>query len=554
MNKMTIPNGYRIVETKKHLAIDDAVSVLSGRAQTHITFAKRNDDDAEIVSHQIVCPHCRGTLPACGRFLHEIFHTHDRLPFKISRNAVEAWGGAQACLWEGEADTLVFNPVYSPHGTYTCPHCLQKSEWSKGSTNVTISVNHRKVRISCECTNIGDIFRLPWKVKSITHMAFPFRESITFNFATGKTYISISDNQGHIFAVRNISAPDDWACTKIFQLLQQNTLVRRWLKQCFQEQWRANLPVAERDLTPALFVKLTSFIGYSAEFFDRLPIAEGHYLVEKSFRRIAKRVHTPKQLCDEIARSRLSQSKSLRKMLYSTPDLVFYLAEIELLGKWFCDVNVLRTLLRSPFTYPLLSFLHVYQSANLDAFFTDFIQQKGTRALTERLWKKHEEVLIYALHYSGLSPDCRKAERQKWAVDKHIPCLPALPHALPMRSTSIPDSQLDGFVFHQLRSKAEYLTASKALRNCLSKWSEHDNPVIVIRYKSSILGAIEIEGQNRIVQAKGKHNLSLPESCLPAYEKWKEKFHLTEVPHRLWEDDEEEYNPRMFRYLNCRWF
>lgn len=140
-------------------------------------------------------------------------------------------------------------------------------------------------------------------------------------------------------------------------------------------------------------------------------------------------------------------------------------------------------------------------------------------------------------------------------MEKQISCLPDTPFALPMRSASIPDARVGAFEFRQLRTKAECLEAAEQLRNCLGNWSETSNPVIVIRQRNSILGAIEIEGQNRIVQVRGKSNLSLPEKCLPAYERWKEKFRLEEGERTPQNDeDDEDNNARIFTYLSYRWF
>ena len=150
MNKMTIPNGHRIVETKKRLAIDDAVSVLAGRAQTHVTLAKKDGDDAEIVAHQIVCPHCRGSVPAYERF----FNTFGPAPDKLSPDTVDAWGGAQLCLWPDGSDTLVFNSVYQPEGIYKCPHCHQVSFPLRGVTEVSIEETDNKITLTATCTDI----------------------------------------------------------------------------------------------------------------------------------------------------------------------------------------------------------------------------------------------------------------------------------------------------------------------------------------------------------------------------------------------------------------
>ena len=550
MNKMTIPNGYRIIETKKRIPIDDGVSILSGRAQTHVTLAKKDGDDAEIVSHRIVCPHCRAVLPA-----YERFHALGPTPDKLSSDTVAAWGGAQLCLWPDSADTLVFNSVYQPKGTFKCPHCHQVSFPLRGDTEVTIDETGPVTEISCTCTNIVDLLNIPWETKENARIALPFREHLTFDFESGQTRLSISDCNGNAFASHIINCPDDYKNSKIYQLLQRNTLVRRRLKQSFQQQWHRPLPFPERQLTPEIFIKMAAFIGYPGGFYSRIPVEGDRYRVEESFRDIAARIHTTDQFCHEIEQSRLPRCKSLRRVLYNSPDLGFYLPELELLAAWITDVNLLRTLLNRPFIYGVLAFLHTYTNADLSAFFRDYIRLKGASHLLMRMEEKHEETLLYALQYSGLNTYARQCEQKKWVEVKRISCLPEVPCALPMRSVPFPDARISQFDFYLLRSKGEYLEAACQLRNCLSDWTETNNPVVVIRQGNNILGAIEIEDGTRIVQARGKNNRPMPEKCIPAYDRWKEKFHLTEGPRRFFDDeDDEDYSPRIFTYLKYRMF
>lgn len=367
--------------------------------------------------------------------------------------------------------------------------------------------------------------------------------------------MSVSDCNGNVFASYGINCPNDFKNSKIYQLLQHNTLVRRRLKQSFQRQWNSPLPFLERQLTPDIYLKLAAFIGYPASFYSCLPVEGDRYRVEESFRDIAARIHTADQFCHEIEQSRLPRCKSLRRVLYNSPNLGFYLPELELLATCFMDVNLLCTLLHRPFIYRVLAFLHTYTNADLSAFFLDYIRLKGAPHLLKRMEEKHEETLLYALQYSGMNTYARQCEQKKWVEVKRISCLPEVPFALPMQSVPFPDTSIGQFDFCPLRSKAEYLEAARQLKNCMIDWTETDNPVVVIRQGHNILGAIEIEDENRIVQARGKNNRPLPEKCIPAYERWQIKFRLAEGPRTVSDDeDDEDYNPRIFTYLNYRRF
>lgn len=525
--RFTVRDGYVIEEKRKLLYIGDAVTLLMGRGQHRVTTARKfHDDMAVLTGHLITCPHCRHSVPAYERFLSEIFHTYDPFRRKYPTDMIESWGSTQLCLWSHLYDTLKINTVYSPRGDYCCPYCDQESSDLPGSTEVTIREHRKKVTVTCTCADLGDFLQIPWNIKATRNVAFPFLESVTFNFSNGKTYITASDLNGNRLATLNINAPRDWKRSKVYQLLQMNSLVRRKVAQCFKRQWKLDFPFTQRELTPELFVMLTAYGGYPPEFYSRIPVFEDEYRVEKSFRGISRRIRTGKQLCSETARYGLP--KSLRRTIYAAPDLGFYLPEIARLSNYISDINILRTALSCRFTYPLLSFLHMYPSVNFGIFFTDFIRFKGARALLNHLDSNHHKVLFYALHYSTLLSSARSAERRKWTMNKEVTYSAPVPtYALPMRRVSIPDSRLDGYEFHQLRSQAEYIRAGMYLQNCLGNWSETGNPVFVIRRKDTLLGAIEVDRKKEILQARGISNGPLPSECRSAFKKWVDRFNLS---------------------------
>ena len=536
-----IPDGYRIEESKTNYNIDDAVAILSGRGGNHVTEAhKLENNQASLVKHRLVCPHCRAVIPAYVRHLQDHFNIITPVPAKVSSRTIKAWGGAQSSLWDDAEESLILNQVYTPREQYTCTHCSLTSMPARGTIPVTIARAHKKVTITCCTTDIGELFRVPWKAKRITTLAFPFYERVTFNLKTGRTFISLHDNKMNRLATRNISSPQDWKESKIYQLLSENTLIRRNAKKCMQTYWTVPIPFTQKELTPDLFVKLVAYVDFPGFFYSRIPAAVDEYRAEKSFRSSSVVMHTAKTFQAAISQSKTTFPKSIRKLLYSFPDYGFYLPEIELLSRLFPNTDSLRAIFGRSFTYPLLSFLHQHKQANIEPFFTDYIHFKGTKNLLSKLEQKHHEVLLYALRYACLSPSAQALERKKWKVDRHILCVPRERYALPMRcNTQIPDTRIGGLQFVQLKSKAEYIDASNQLSNCLKSWGESSNPVFVIR-GAKILGAIEVADNGHIIQVRGEHNEPLPESCEPAYAQWKARYHLTERSYLPDDDDDDD--------------
>lgn len=544
-----IPDGYRIEESQTNYGIDDAVVILSGRGGKHVTEAhKLENNRARLVKHRLLCPHCRGVLPAYARHLQDHFNIITPIPAKISNRTIEAWGGAQSTLWDDAEETLTLNQVYTPREQYSCPYCSLTSMPARGTIPATIACVHKKVTITCCTTDIGELFRVPWKAKRITTLAFPFYERVTFNLKTGRTFISLHDNKMNRLATRNISSPQDWKESKIYQLLSENTLIRRNVKKCIQSCWTVPIPFAQKELTPDLFAKLTAYVDFPAFFYSRIPAADEEYRAEKSFRSVSAVMHTAKNLQVAVSQNKTSFPKSIRKLLYSFPDYGFYLPEIKLLGQLFPNADSFRAIFGRSFTYSLLSFLHQIEPEKIKPFFSDYIRIKGTKNLLSKLEQKHHEVLFYALRYACLSPAAQTMEHKKWKSDRHILCVPRERYALPMRcNTQIPDTRIDGLQFVQLKSKSEYIDAANQLSNCLGTWDTTNNPVFVIRGKK-ILGAIEVADNGHIIQARGEHNEPLPESCTPAYAQWKAKYHLSERSYLLDDEDDDDDHGNNFPY------
>lgn len=290
-----IPDGYRIEEFQANYNIDDAAVILSGRGGKHVTEAhKLENNRARLVKHRLVCPHCRAVLPAYAGHLQDHFNIITPIPAKVSNRTIEAWGGAQSTLWDDAEESLILNQVYTPREQYSCPYCSLTSIPARGTIPVTIACAHKKVTITCCTTDIGELFRVPWKAKHIATLAFPFYERVTFNLKTGRTFISLHDNKMNRLATRNINSPQDWKESKIYQLLSKNTLIRRNVKRCIQACCTVPILFTQKELTPDLLVKLAVYVDFPAFFYSRIPAVDDEYRADKSFRSVSVVMHTAK--------------------------------------------------------------------------------------------------------------------------------------------------------------------------------------------------------------------------------------------------------------------
>ena len=550
-----IPDGYQIIVQHKTIDISCAEEMLKTKMQNKYTSANRTGDLATLAKHIICCPHCRKSYPAYSRYLDMWFGTFSPTHKRVSKETIAAWGTPQYSFFPQEDASLIFNQVFEPNGgIYQCPHCKNESREARAVNNVMVKYQRKKVSVICQTKDIGDLFRIPWAYRTTSPISFPLTEEVTFNFKTGKTYIQLCSKAGDLIAVRNVTQPGDWNTSKVYSLLRDNTLIRRSTVHAFRQVWRADLPFTMAELTPDQLIPLCAYIGYPQSFYLKIPYADREYRADKSFSAITKQIHTVQNLHKALRNAYIPQCKSARKIFFQNPDYAFYIREFEILYDCLQNVDLFLMLFNKVFTYNLLTFLHQYHgntagSIGPAVFFKDYARIRSPHILLQKMENSITELQVYAVHYACMDPASRKREQKKWKCES-VPCHPAIPYSVPMPSSSIPDSKIDGFRFTLLKTKKQYQEAGRELHNCLGDWQYSNNPVFVIKDDHKHMAAIEIKNDTTITQAYGPHNQPIPYSAsfYKAFEQWKDINHLSEPYDTAYEDQPEE--PHLLQYLD----
>ena len=299
-----------------------------------------------------------------------------------------------------------------------------------------------------------------------------------------------------------------------------------------------------RDLRQ--YINSTVFVGYDKDFYRSIPFDESGVRVERSFARAARALRFASRVPGLLKKSRLPDVKSVRKILFTYPDYLFYLPELELIWELSGDVNRFAGLLqrRTKNFYEVLAILHSRPS--VAAFLRDYVITTGTEIEKPTENGRIETrggstpLFSYATSYATLTEDGKKAEREKWVRNNGVKSIhsdtagPFFSRPVPrfvyddVNSTIPDETEIDGFVFSRLCSTGEYEEAGRVLENCLRGWHHHHNTdVWVIRKDGEILAAVEVFKLDIMQALKAENEEIEPWSKLGiALGKWRKKYGL----------------------------
>ena len=431
-------------------------------------------------------------------------------------------------LFEDEGDLIQLNPIYTPN-IFCCPHCGLSSSLTQGTQLVRLQKTSDSITLFCRTLGIHSLLAFP-NVSTIKNiiLVLPLLETLTFNFSTGNVSLLLTGSNGHIIAEQDISSSADiWNATVVYQLIKDNTLVRRKLSQLFSALWNTSLPFSVKELTPDDFITLTRFQGYPRSFYDAIPYAPDKHTLDESFMSIAPKLHNIKLLPTLYETFGLPAMKSIRKLFFCNPGFFFYLPTASSIWHALKDPNVYRALFRLPEIYDILATFHHYPISI--EFFHDYYNEKGPKSLMLLIQSNNWPALqAYSLFYAAMSPSAKNNARNTWRGH----CLPTQQfpsHSTPMQTDArITPCTVNGYRFAWLRTKKDYQKAAKELNNCLNERSARDNPVIGVSLGSSLCAAIEVK-DDTIRQAYARDNTPIIEyspKLYDAYQKWMQKFSL----------------------------
>lgn len=530
---MQIPRfGFTIETRKKAIRRDTAYAVITAHQQK-ITCAEQEDHAIAITKHTFVCPYCRKEMPAYKEYLTKKPERTSIKPLSV----IAEWTSGQLSLFGELPKILPLNTPIKSLNKFVCPRCNAVSHPSKGTVKVSISVKKKAITISRRL-DMEDIFDIAWFDGDITLFNLELYETIAFNLKNGHTFVKLEDCYGNRLKIRDISNMniETWHKDPIIALLNGCKPVFRELKRQFIQIWKEPLPFSQKELSPKYYILLTRFVGYKAEFYQSIPYAAEKYLIEKRFLKTAEKLHTARRIPMLFEKAQLPNTKSIRKIFFENPALLFYTKELELFWQIIGDVNLFRDFIQSAYLFREL--MRLCRMPSLIGFYRDYQSVFGAKSLLKRFAAegfRPREWQCYATAYLALSPYDQKAERQKWInvfpLDQNIYSretmgawfsVPLPPERINAEEYPFLESTVKGYSFQRLHNSADYWKAGTELHNCLIDWKEFHGNVYGIREKGKYVGAVEVEdGEIKQAFAQCNDDIESDPKLFAAFHAWK---------------------------------
>ncbi len=548
--EFALPTGYRIEPLVQTVPTDVAWDLLKTGKQLNYTEAVNDEArrTTDLVGHKWYCPYCGSRIPA--------YRKKFKLPGSKKRKSeeeIDCWAARQLELFSGGQKTIYLHEPMPSGPEYECPRCRRKSTASDDTVRAVIRTDKKSISLSVEIADIAGLLAVKWANTGSGCPSFPMTETVVFNFKRKTAFLKLCDRVGNIVSICDITEqPQKLADGVIGDALSKYTRLCRTMKKCFAEKIGRAIPFFDNELTPEKYVLMTRFVGFDRTFFDAVPFVEDTYKIEKSFSDVAKHLSTVSGALRLFKSADLPQTKSVKRILFQTPGLLFYVRECEVLWDIIGDVNLFCRLLRHSDVFDILSQLHLY--AGVTKYYRDYIAVKSKKAFVKRLTDYPFQTNYEAAVYAVLDPFRQREEQQKWKAEKS-----GCTHSffgngelnmwgwgtLPMRYRySVPGIAIDPavtpckigeYLFLWLRTTNEYRLAGRQLNNCLKspKWR---GSVVAVYHRGKILAAIEVR-KGQVIQAYRRNNVAIGEGSTlgNAIEKWQMKFGIVGIEDHFFE-------------------
>ena len=532
-------DGYQVIEHRETLDITNAESVLSTKKQKKYTAAVHNGVSVTLIRHSIRCPYCANESRV------DFYSPNGRKPTpRMSKTVIKKWITPQISLFDNQEKILSLNEVKLPDGRYICPSCNNNLKEARNFREIKFTQSKNKFEISCQFISFGELLSTTCAVRENIPFDNDMKEILTFNFRNGHTYIKLANGNGEILDIRDLT--DDaalWNKGLIYSLFTKSKIIKRQLKRAFLSVYDGKLPFSIYELTPEKYILLTRFVGYRLSFYDAVPYSTDEQKIDETFRTISKKLHLAKNVPAIYKEYGLPKMKSIRKLIFTNPGLMFYAEEIKKLWEVVKNPDVLCAILTCERAYQILLDLHIYNG--IFCFYADYIRVKNGTSLYRKIKDEPDIMHAYAIYYMALNDSQKRKEQIKWTGKNafsdfeenfqylYKPMRLGSDYSLPMHAVErkIYNCVIDGYSFIWLRNMMDYKRAGEILDNCLIHWRNVNNPVVGIYKNQKPLAAIEVCKTTILqVQLAGNRSIKNNQAILNAYKKWIERFGLECYP------------------------
>ncbi len=525
---ITINKGFKSIQKIDRLDLYSAYDIVLGTSKQFRyskVMADIKDNAAYFKKDLLVCPACGFQF---GAYKHTIGGYNPQKV--INRSKAYEWCNIISFFDEPHKALNLYRP-FIPTNDIICPNCSHSAPISPKKECYTFQYSRHKLTISTELTCIKDVLKLRW-AGGFTTTDFPLTESLTFNFKKGHIFLTLK-TKNRTICIKDISNFYLNTSSKLVSEIDNNAFIKGTLKRYFLKEWKKSLPYKKAELNFKRFCEMTIFMGYTKEFYSYIPY---EYSSNKEavycdlFGKIRKNLQRYELTPKFFNTSSLPKTKAIKRIMFGSPYLFFYIEEIEKLYRILGDVNYLITFLKNSKAFVLLSFMHKYD--NVFVFYEDYSKIKSRNSLLKNILCNSIDFNKYSMIYLSYGEKHRRMAQKYWKddFDGHINAeLQNFPGAVRLEEFLYPDNvpvfskmSMDGYTFCLLKTRNDYVYYGKKLSNCLGEMQIF-NPVICMNKNGHAVAAIEVNTRNMFVeQALLKDNDPIEENKLvyATFKKW----------------------------------
>lgn len=309
--------------------------------------------------------------PNCGMHLHyyaartDSFIERKLMEFQIDM-AVADYLDDQISFFENPNRDYVSINTPLPCGTeIECWRCGTHGILKERSSErkVRIQNEQEKLCISCDIHDIFEALSIGWVTileKDVAIGRPPYEERIIFDFESSVATIQLVDGSG-VACEKELTSEAELVGHDPIGEVFRNFVLRRRIRKAFLEAYGDTVYFTADEMNLDRYILQTKFIGYYRDFYDGIPFMEfessvlGERRLPNSIRDIAGKMHRASDVSTLYKSLGLPAAKSVRKIVFKDPQLLFYANELKILHDVFSDLNYYRRILSCASIYRILA-------------------------------------------------------------------------------------------------------------------------------------------------------------------------------------------------------
>ena len=434
----------------------------------------------------------------------------------------------QLSFFELSKDTCCFK-LLAPYGPINCDFCgysAEASEDESASFRFTIHNNETELIITEQYEHDEALYTMSNESDIVELIPSFLKWEIMFDFQSGRTYFTFCNEEK--IDVTDSPFP---AGSSLFTMMNMCPKLKKAVMSSFMlHGFDLNFP--DEDINAEKLILMTRFQGFPTSFYKAIPIDRRSRVLSIGFSEIAEQLRSYNNVPIVFERYGLPNKKRLKNVIFTNPELLFFVNEIKKL--LFLNYDVIIQILTSKVVYKFLAYLH--QKPELYNFLHQSNDELGSTGTWDYI--KSKGVMNFAIMASDY---CRVSEGRtetytikRWKMNlitnTNAPCID-FNISLPSEC-DIPDEKYDDdYSIVRLRNCEEIHTAASHLNNCLSDaWEKKDCETFFgIKKGCNYVAAIELRSDT-IVSAllSGNRYISEDDAVWSIYLEWINKYGLTE--------------------------